>query len=242
MISISSKFLTDNFIIIMNEDEDEFNNLISNIITYGFICRKNNKDGIIAWNNIKCILERINVSFEWSNWASVLYEKLKKMGVKGEPSEIDSFSYEKWKLLLYENSKKIDAGEDIHKVIDFSFENWGKKHQEWEKQHFFVQLGRIPYVGISVGVGQNNSQFYRLGQIAFNMGQINYFLMQYPEDEIYTREWQSFYNLECMNIKKWIKFEDWYFYSDWNLTTEQKQKMNLIAEEIHKMTNCMYVK
>jgi len=61
-----------------------------------------------------------------------------------------------------------------------------ESHELWEKHHFYVQHGRISHLN------QNDPSLTRLIQIAFNDGQLKYF-MKYNDDPFYTDEMRKFY-------------------------------------------------
>ena len=57
----------------------------------------------------------------------------------------------------------------------------------WEKNHFYLQHGRIPYLN------QSTPTLTRLMQIAFNDGQL-YYEMITSNDPFYTKEWKDYYD------------------------------------------------
>ena len=92
----------------------------------------------------------------------------------------------KWKpsaLLLYDQIRELN-------IIDEKPE--GMSHDEWEKHHFYIQHGRIPFKN------KEDQSLTRLLQIAFNTGQLSY-LMNYKQDSFLTHILKRYYYNNQLN-------------------------------------------
>lgn len=117
-------------------------------------------------------------------------------------------------------------------------------HELWEKHHFYIQHGRIPHLN------QNDPSLTRLIQIAFNVGQLKYF-MDYKNDPFYTNEMRQFYKSNKLNnIETYMDTETLQSLNN-NISTEFVEKVkdsianNLIDKQkggSNKSYQCKYNK
>jgi len=122
---------------------------------YGFKVRYNNLDGLESWKRIKSILQvKENKSCHWN----ITKKKLQHM-----------YSH------VY-NDLNIKGEES-----DPGFQEEDPNHDNWEKNHFYLQLVRIP--------NSNECGLVRVCQIAYNLGQ----LKAERDDPIYTTEVKKYF-------------------------------------------------
>ena len=142
--------------------------LFNKVIEYGKYVRENNLNGLNAWSDIK---DLFNLDIKCPKWNII-----RNIGGK-ETSDIEEiYSY------VYANLDMRGEDSDDDKSSQIT-------HLLWEKKHFFLQLIRII---------KNNPEFsfVRLGQIAYNIGQISVYI---DSDPIYRRGQQAYYYSNKLN-------------------------------------------
>jgi hypothetical protein len=142
--------------------------LFNKVIEYGKYVRENNLNGLKAWFDIKGLF---NLEISCPKWNII-----RNIGDK-ETSDIEEiYSY------VYHNLNMRGEDPDDDKTTQTA-------HLSWEKKHFFLQLIRII---------RNNPEFsfVRLGQIAYNIGQISVYI---DSDPIYTGGPQHYYYSNKLN-------------------------------------------
>jgi hypothetical protein len=142
--------------------------LFNKVIEYGKYVRENNLNGLNAWNDIKRLF---NLEINCPKWNII-----RNIGDK-ETSDIEQiYSY------VYNNLDMRGEDSDDDKSSQM-------RHLLWEKKHFFLKLIRII---------RNNPEFsfVRLGQIAYNIGQISVYI---NSDPIYIGEPQAYYYSNKLN-------------------------------------------
>ena len=176
--------------------------LFNKVIEYGKYVRENNLNGLEAWSDIKDLFK---LDIKCPKWNII-----RNIGGK-ETSDIEEiYSY------VYANLDMRGEESDDDKSNQIT-------HLLWEKKHFFLQLIRII---------KNNPEFsfVRLGQIAYNIGQISVYI---DSDPIYRGGQLAYYYSNKLNkLESYVNIDSCKIDSD-KLEELEKQidkKLNELKE------------
>lgn len=144
--------------------------LFNKVIEYGKYVRENNLNGLQAWTDIKGLFDSQITCPQWNT----------KRNIGGkETSDINE-------IYLYVYNDLGMSGEDID-----DDKSTTESHLTWEKKHFLLQLIRI-----IKNIPENKFSFLRLGQIAYNIGQLSVYM---DSDDIYNGKPREFYLSNKLN-------------------------------------------
>ena len=150
--------------------------LFDKVIEYGKFVRENNLDGLEAWVGIKGLFDTGIICAGWNINRNI--------GGK-ETSDINEI----YEYVYNELGIKGEDTDDDKSTTE--------SHLSWEKKHFLLQLIRI-----IKNIPGNKFSFVRLGQIAYNIGQISVYI---DSDPIYERDPRDYYySNELDKLKSYI--------------------------------------
>ena len=179
--------------------------LFNKVIEYGKYVRENNLNGLIAWTDIKGLF---NLEINCPKWNII-----RNIGDK-ESSDIEQiYSY------VYDNLDMRGEDSDDDKSTQIA-------HLSWEKQHFFLQLIRI-----IKNIPENKFSFVRLGQIAYNIGQLTVYI---DSDPIYDGSPRDYYYSNKLNeLESYVDIDSCEIDSDKLEEFEELEKK--IDEKLNKL-------
>lgn len=137
-------------------------NLYDKMVEYGKYTRSNKISGLAQWNKVKPFLSKCGEVCEWKDDVKSYFVDMRST------------------LKIQECENEIKADDDK------------KRHDLWEKYHFYLQHSKIPTLNFTEGT------LTRLMQIAYNAGQLE----AEWNDKIYTNELKKYYtenNLKNMD-------------------------------------------
>jgi hypothetical protein len=177
--------------------------LFNTVINYGYYVRLNNLNGLDAWNTIKALINtnqdlNTNISSIIGHWNITL-------NINGQNISGIHLIYNHLKNEM--NLHGDDGDKEEHKLSD----------EEWQRNHFYLQLARIP---------KNNScNLVRLLQVAYNIGQ----LVCEMKQKKFTSEYISFFLMNRLyNINTFVNF------NISNLTPDMLDYIHHLKNEISK--------
>jgi hypothetical protein len=175
--------------------------LFNKVIEYGKYVRENNLNGLIAWTDIKDLFK---LEINCPKWNIT-----RNIGDK-ETSDIDEiYSY------VYDNLDMRGDDSDDDNTTQIT-------HLSWEKQHFFLQLIRI--------IKKNpDFSFVRLGQIAYNIGQLSVYI---DSDPIYTGGPRDYYYLNKLN-----QLESYVDIDSCEIDSDKLEEIEELEEKIDEKLN-----
>lgn len=169
--------------------------LFENVKVYGRYVRQNKLDGLEYWNRIKLFIGRPEQSVGLNELNTIIGSNWNINVMLG--SENKSSNLEKIYDFVHGNKEEQlnICGEEGDE------ETYSLTHKEWEQNHFFLQLIRIP---------KNNSlDLIRLLQVAYNLGKLSVCL----NDKNFSSKAIEYFNSNNLNdLESYIK-----------LTPEQNQ-------------------
>ena len=174
--------------------------LFENIKEYGKYIRQNHLDGLESWNKIKNFVQNSSQQDGLNKINKILQKSEWNIGVK--INSTINFNIEEIYNYVHgdtENDLKIfgEEGDEEAKALS---------HDDWEKNHFFLQLIRIPK--------NNKINLVRLLQVAYNLGQLS----------VYLENNDNFYSSKAMEYFKTNKLDEISSYI--KLTPEQHEELN----------------
>jgi hypothetical protein len=179
--------------------------LFNKVIEYGKYVRENNLDGLNAWVDIKGLF---NLEINCPKW-----NINRNIGDK-ETSDVEQiYSY------VYDNLDMRGEDYDDDKSTQIA-------HLSWEKKHFFLQLIRI-----IKNIPENKFSFVRLGQIAYNIGQLSVYI---DSDPIYEEGPRDYYYSNKLNeLESYVDIDSCEIDSD--KLEELKELENQIDEKLNEL-------